>query len=60
MTHKKELTIIQMNDTHGYLEEHWEHFFDGDHSKYVRAGGYPRIASYLKDVEGKKIIMYCF
>lgn len=24
---KKELTIIKMNDTHGYLEEHWEHFF---------------------------------
>lgn len=51
---KKELTIIQMNDTHGYLEEHWEHFFDGDHSKYIRAGGYPRIASYLKDIRKEK------
>ena len=54
MAAKKEVTIIQMNDTHGYLEEHWEHFFDGDHSEYIRAGGYPRIASYLKKVRYEK------
>lgn len=51
---KKEITIIQMNDSHGYLEEHWEHFFDGDHSRYIRAGGFPRMASYLKDVRKEK------
>ncbi len=51
---KRELTIIQMNDSHGYLEEHWEHFYDGEGSKYIRAGGYPRIASYVKDIRKEK------
>lgn len=54
MKEKRDLTIIQMNDTHGYLEEHWEHFFYGDHSKYIRAGGYPRISSYIKKVRQEK------
>ncbi|NLY37077.1 MAG: bifunctional metallophosphatase/5'-nucleotidase [Tissierellia bacterium] len=58
---KKNLTIIQLNDSHGYMQEHWEHFFEGDHSKYIRAGGYPRIASYLKDIgkekEGKLLFL---
>ena len=43
-----------MNDTHGYLEEHWEHFYDGEEGKYIRAGGYPRIATYLKTVRKEK------
>lgn len=51
---RKELTIIQMNDSHGYLEEHWEHFFDGIGSKYIRAGGYPRIKSYVDAVRKSK------
>lgn len=51
---KKDLTIIQVNDTHGYLEEHWDHFFEGDHSKFIKAGGYSRIASYMKDIRAKK------
>lgn len=51
---KKDLTVIQVNDTHGYLEEHWDHFFEGDHAKYIRAGGYPRIAAYLKKVRLQK------
>lgn len=51
---KKEITIIQMNDTHGYLEEHWEHFWDGGFASYIRAGGYPRIASYVNSVRDEK------
>ncbi len=54
MKQKRDLTIIQINDTHGYLEEHWEHFFDGDHDKYIRAGGYPRISSYIKKTRTEK------
>lgn len=54
MKQKKDLTILQINDTHGYLEEHWEHFFDGDHAKYIRAGGYPRIASCIKKIRKEK------
>ncbi|NLC32355.1 MAG: bifunctional metallophosphatase/5'-nucleotidase [Clostridiales bacterium] len=54
MADEKKLTILQINDTHGYLEEHWEHFFDGDHAKYIRAGGYPRIAAYIKSVREER------
>ncbi len=43
-----------MNDTHGYLEEHYEHFWDGGFAKYIRAGGYPRISAYVKKVRREK------
>ncbi|MDN6161340.1 MAG: bifunctional metallophosphatase/5'-nucleotidase [Atopostipes sp.] len=51
---KKELTVIQMNDTHGYIQEHWEQSYQGNHSYFYRAGGYPRIAQYLKSVREEK------
>lgn len=51
---KIDLTILQMNDTHGYLQEHWEHFNDGEGSKYIRCGGYSRIASYVKSIKQEK------
>ena len=51
---KKNLTIIQMNDTHGYLDSHWELFWDGAFAHYKKAGGYARIASYLKKVRNEK------
>lgn len=54
MTNKKELTILQINDTHGYIEEHWEHFWDGAFEKYIRAGGYARMKSYVEDVRNQK------
>ena len=47
---KKNLTIIQMNDTHGYLDSHWELFWDGSFAHYKKACGYARISSYLKNV----------
>lgn len=51
---KKELTIVQMNDTHGYIEEHWEHFYEGNHSVHLRAGGYPRIKNYVDSLAKEK------
>lgn len=51
---KKELTIIQMNDTHGYIEAHWEHFYQGNHSTYSKMGGYARIKAYLEEVRREK------
>lgn len=50
MSNKKKLTIIQMNDTHGYLEEHYEHLWLGGEEKFVKAGGYARIYSYVDSV----------
>ena len=54
MSEKKEITILQINDTHGYLEEHWEHFWDGAYAKYIRAGGFARIKSYVDQVRAEK------
>lgn len=51
---RKELTIIQMNDTHGYIEEHWEHFYQGRKSVHYRAGGYARILAYVEQVRNEK------
>ncbi len=51
---EKKITIVEMNDFHGYLEEHWEHFWDGGRPQYIRAGGLARIARYLKDIRRER------
>jgi S-sulfosulfanyl-L-cysteine sulfohydrolase len=43
-----DLTIIQMNDTHGYLEVHPELFWSAGGAVYHNAGGYARIATLLE------------
>ena len=54
MSEKKEITILQINDTHGYLEEHWDHFWDGAYAKYIRTGGFDGIKSYVDQVRTEK------
>lgn len=54
MENTKQLTILQMNDTHGYLEEHYEQFADGRSVKHITAGGYARIHAYVKSVRKNK------
>ncbi len=51
---KKELTIIQMNDTHGYIDEHFEYIWQGSREKFVKVGGYSRIKSYVDRVREEK------
>jgi len=41
------LTIIQLNDTHGHMESHWEGFY-GKEISYQMVGGFARIANYVK------------
>jgi len=41
------LTIVQMNDSHGYIEQHQELFWAGGRAEYRMAGGYARIAGLL-------------
>ena len=41
------LTIIQINDTHSYLEPHPELVWSGSKASYLTLGGYARIASLL-------------
>jgi 2',3'-cyclic-nucleotide 2'-phosphodiesterase (5'-nucleotidase family) len=49
-----ELTILQINDSHGYLDMHQELFWSGDHAVYSMAGGYGRIARLIKRVRKEK------
>lgn len=48
MTIVHELTILQINDTHGYLEAHPELVWTGSEASYPRLGGYARIAALFK------------
>lgn len=43
-----------MNDTHGYIEEHWEQFYQGRQSRFKRMGGYARISAYIQSLEKEK------
>ncbi len=45
MPRHKRLTILQINDSHGYLDIHPELFWAGGHAVYRPAGGYARIAA---------------
>lgn len=44
------LTILQLNDSHAYLDMHQELFWDGDHPKYELAGGFARIATIFNQI----------
>ena len=44
------IAIVQLNDSHGYLEDHPELFWAGDRAEHRTAGGYPRIASLLRRI----------
>lgn len=54
MNIKKHLTIMQMNDSHGYLDLHQELFWKGNHAEYRKAGGYARVAAILNQVREAK------
>ncbi|BDZ68688.1 bifunctional metallophosphatase/5'-nucleotidase [Methanobacterium ferruginis] len=47
----EKLTILQMNDSHAYLDIHQELFWDGDHARYQLAGGYARIATLFNNIK---------
>ena len=54
MTEKRELTILQINDTHGYLDEHQEMFWEGDGFGHRRIGGYAKISGLFKHVREER------
>jgi len=49
-----ELTIIQQNDTHGYIETHPEFFWGFEKPQYRMAGGFARIACYVNTVKRER------
>lgn len=50
MSTTRKVTILQINDTHGYLSEHPEMFWAGGSKRHAVAGGYARIKSYFDQV----------
>jgi sulfur-oxidizing protein SoxB len=44
------VTILQVNDTHGYLEPHPELVWQGTSAAYPALGGYAKMAGYCRDV----------
>ncbi|MFN0101409.1 MAG: bifunctional metallophosphatase/5'-nucleotidase [Bryobacteraceae bacterium] len=50
----KTITLLQMNDTHGYLEPHSELFWEGGGEEYRAAGGYARISALFKKVREER------
>jgi 2',3'-cyclic-nucleotide 2'-phosphodiesterase (5'-nucleotidase family) len=45
----RSLTILQINDLHGYLEPHQEIFWSGDHPEFRETGGLARIATLVAE-----------
>lgn len=50
---KERLTILQLNDSHGYLDMHEELFWAGDHVEFHKAGGYGRVAALLNTIRAE-------
>jgi sulfur-oxidizing protein SoxB len=51
MSEKKHLTILQLNDSHGYLEPHNETFWKGGRPITRKAGGFARIATLFNQTQ---------
>lgn len=49
----KKLTIIQMNDVHGYIEPHLEHFYESKGLTVKEAGGFSRIKTVIEKSQKK-------
>ncbi|MER2295303.1 MAG: bifunctional metallophosphatase/5'-nucleotidase [Desemzia incerta] len=46
----KKITLVQLNDTHSYLEAHNEIFYEDKQPVFRKAGGYARIQTLLNDM----------
>ncbi|MHB1651460.1 MAG: bifunctional metallophosphatase/5'-nucleotidase [Desulfitobacteriaceae bacterium] len=55
------LTLVQVNDVHGYLDLHPEIFWQGSQAVYRQTGGYARIAALLKQIrsENPGRVLFC-
>jgi S-sulfosulfanyl-L-cysteine sulfohydrolase len=54
MMNNAKLTLLQINDTHGYLEPHPELFWQGDKADYRTAGGYARLLTIFNQVRQER------
>ncbi len=54
MSSRKTITLLQINDTHGYLEPHPELFWDGGRAEYRVSGGYARLRTIFQQVRAER------
>jgi 2',3'-cyclic-nucleotide 2'-phosphodiesterase (5'-nucleotidase family) len=54
MKHRRAITLLQINDTHGYLEPHPELFWTGAQAEHRMAGGYARMLTIFKRVRQER------
>src|SRR5450830_640580 len=61
MVNGTSLTVIQMNDSHAYFDQHQEMFWQGGQAVYRPAGGYARIATIVKQIraEHRGRVLFC-
>lgn len=50
----RHITLLQVNDTHGYLEPHPELVWHGANPRFPTLGGYARIAGYFNQVRAER------
>ena len=53
MANRTSLTIIQLNDSHAYLDLHQEIFWQGGQAVYSPSGGFARIATIVKRIRAE-------
>lgn len=53
MSRTRQVTILQINDSHGYVREHQELFREGGNRGHAIAGGYARIKQYFDQVRAE-------
>ena len=54
MNPRRSITLLQINDTHGYLEPHPELFWAGAQAEYRTAGGYARLLTIFERVRQER------
>ena len=63
MANRTSLTILQLNDSHAYLDLHQEMFWQGSRAVYRPVGGFARIATIVKQIraanQGRTLFCDC-
>ncbi len=55
MSNRNKITIVQINDSHGYLRPHDEIFFQDGKEIFKEAGGYARIAGLFDRIKNESL-----
>jgi len=51
----KELSIVQINDVHGYIEPHLEHFYNKEGLIVDEAGGFSRMKTIIEEIQKERM-----